>query len=200
MLSHERDDVCIRYVAAPGSIAGGRPEDGPEAIRLPRGPNVRAIQQRLDVPEGMAGCEGSRQDRRVRDDLQVRHEGWPEEVDKLGAVGQALDERQGRLVVGIGRVRCVDQDVRVDRRAHASSSARRTASGSSRSTSGRPRSAADHSNAGAGSSAGSETARASNSDATWPMLLPSRELRRRSSRRTDGSRSIVVRAMMRDVH
>jgi len=83
----------------------------------------------------------------MTDDTQIPKHYRPEQVQQIGSCGQALNELKGLEVNGVALVAGVDKDVRVDGGAHRGPSiAALTASLSSRSTSGRPRSFAIHSN------------------------------------------------------
>jgi len=83
VLAHERCYVSVRHVVAARLVAGGLAEDRPEAFGLARRPDMGPVDQRLDVPLGVARGQRPWQDCRMRDDPEISEERRPEEVDDL---------------------------------------------------------------------------------------------------------------------
>jgi selenocysteine lyase/cysteine desulfurase len=176
VLQHQRDQVRVEH-QIPGRhrVIGNLAVADPEALLLPGGPDVRAGQQLLGVADRLGGGQRPREDSGVGRDPQVGHDGRPEEVGDLRAVREALDERAGPGVNRARLVRRVQEDVRVDRVAHEASSARRSASGSSRSTRARIGRDDQASRAGDGGSLPSACSAVLNSsDTRRPRVFPSR--------------------------
>src|ERR1700674_4109042 len=200
VLPHQRNEVGVGHVVAARLVAARLTEQVPESVRLAWCTHVRPLEKGFGVGGRIACAKRLREDRGVRNDAQVTEYHRPEQIQKVGSSRQAHDQLYGLRVDRITLIACVDEDVGVDGCAHprASSSAL-TASLSSRSTNGRPRSLAIHARPPGSPGRPSSTLRdaASSSDASWPMLLPAPLLRRLSSFATVGSRSMVVR-MMRD--
>ena len=145
MLSHQRRDMAVRNIVAPQSVAGGRPVEIPEAVGLAWRPNMGKADELGHVLDGCDRAHRLRQDPRMSGDADVAQKRRPEQIEEVGSLRQALDQLPRLFVGGVILVHRIDEDVRVERRAHPSASSRsRTASLSSRSTSGFPSLAVRH--------------------------------------------------------
>jgi hypothetical protein len=115
VLPHQRDKVSVGDVVSPRAFARNRPIQGPETFPFSWSPDMRPIQQRPDVRYSVPWRKWRREDRWMRNDPQVRHHGGPEEIDELRPGSHVPNDRFSSRVERISGVRCVNEDVRVER-------------------------------------------------------------------------------------
>ncbi len=145
MLPHQRNEVGIGHVVSARLGAARLTEQLPESFRLAWCTHVRPLEKGFGVGGRVACAKRLREDRRVRNDAQISQYNGPEQIQKVGSSCQARDQLYGLRVCGIALITCVDEDVGVDGGAQWRASNRAlTASLSSRSTKGRPKSLAIH--------------------------------------------------------
>src|SRR3990172_1257213 len=198
VFAHQGDDVRIRHqVACRSHIGGYRQVLIPEPLLLAGDPEVRQFEELRHIGLRLRGRQRRPGDNRVSRDAQVCHHDRPEQVHEIWPGRETLDQNLSGLVEGAVPVGGVDKEVRVDRRSGHSSMARRTASLSSRSTR-KPMFFEIQWNSRGCVRSPCASGPTSSSETRRPRLFPSRLLRRFRSRSTVGSRSSVVRVMMRD--
>src|SRR5262249_55226023 len=153
-------DAILPAAASPDEHRAPRcPELDPDrlrgrASRNPpfRQPCGRAVDQAM-TPRWRSPPSDSeaRQDGRVGDDSQIAKQHRPEQVNQLWSCGESSDELPSIIVNGLRLIGRVDKNVGIEGHAHPDvSRIALTASLSSRSTWGRPRSLEIHARRGAG--------------------------------------------------
>jgi hypothetical protein len=107
-------------VAADGEVVGDGAIDVEKSLSLREDANTRQTEQGLDVAEGLGRRQRTSEDSGMSGDPQKGHGRGPRDAEEVRVLGALLEEGEGCRVLGAGCVRRVEEDVDVDRVAHAS--------------------------------------------------------------------------------